>query len=126
MPAITAQSINDGTTAQTYSPVSTSGNAVTFQSSEASSSAGMPTLVVSYDPRKASRPTDRINIRLAVPYEETIDSSPVVRHTARAEINIVLPEAIPASERTRVANLVKNTLALANVQTVITTPEAFY
>jgi hypothetical protein len=126
MPSITSQSINDGTTAQTYAPVNTVGNTVRFSSSEADSSAGMPTLDVTFDPRSARRATDRISIRLAVPYEETVDSSPLVRHVSRAEVSIVLPEAVPASERTRVANLIKNALALADVQTAISTPEAFY
>jgi len=126
MPAISTLSINDGTIAKTYSPVSTNGNSVVFTDNTADSSAGMPTLSVAFDPKRANRSTDRVHMRLAVPYEETVDGSPVVNHVARAEISVVLPVALPASERVRFASLLKNALAHADVQTVMTGPEAFY
>lgn len=126
MPAIASQSINDGTIAKTYVPVSTSGNTVVFADTSANSAAGQSRLRVAFDPSNSSRRTSRLTLDLSVPYEETVNSSPLVRNVARAQLSIVIPDAVPATERARLASLVKNALALASVQTCITSPEAFY
>lgn len=126
MPAIASQSINDGTAAQSYVPVSTSGNTTIFSDTSADSAAGQSRLRVAFDPSNTGRQTSRLTLDMSVPYEETVDGSPLVRHVARAQLSIVIPDAVPSTERTRLANLIKNAIALTDVQTCITSPEAFY
>jgi hypothetical protein len=73
-------------------------------------------LVLSFKPATASRATDRVNLRLSVPTEQTIDSLTAVAYVARGNVDVVLPEQMTAAERGHFAALLSNAVAHAILQ----------
>jgi predicted proteasome-type protease len=61
-----------------------------------------------------------VKITLAVPYEQTVDSVVSVRSTARASVEITLPDDMSATERGHFQALLANALDHADVQDYIT------
>jgi hypothetical protein len=97
--------INDGTSDRTFSPVTQSGNVLTLADSSSATSAGRPLLTLGFDPRSQRRKTDHVSVKLAIPFEETVDSQVIVEHTVRGTISAVIPEALPDAQRTEFAEL---------------------
>jgi hypothetical protein len=128
MPALSTLSISNdgGTTTQSYDPISTSGDSVTLADRSALTGAGQSTLSLAFSQRSAKRPTDRVTIKLALPYEETVSGVTTVNHVARAEVSVVIPEQFPATERAKLGELLLDALANASVQSYIQDLEPMY
>lgn len=127
MPAIAALTINDGTTAQTYSPTVKNGNRVTFRDSATGNIvAGMPSLVHNYVPSTRQKAVDLVEVEIAVPYEETVDGSYVVNDVARGIMKFWIPSRAPSVIRDKLAALCANVLDQADIKSTIENPGAFY
>jgi hypothetical protein len=79
-------------------------------------SAGAEVLIVGLSLASAKRKTNRVNVRLAVPYEVTVDSVVQVRDVARANTDVVLPELMTSTERNHFATLLGAALAHAIIK----------
>lgn len=113
MPQATTITLNDGAAtpvAHAFEPISTSGASALYANFESVTGAGQMTLVMGLNRSKANRPTDRINMRMAIPIEQTIDGITRVVDTTRVDINFVLPESLSSAQRADVAAFAANML----------------
>lgn len=101
MTAMQSITLADATpTNHVFAPVQSAGGVVTLMNrATAATAAGAETLVLGLSLANAKRKTDRVNVRLNVPHEVTIDSVVQVRDVARANLDVVLPELMTQSER---------------------------
>lgn len=126
MPAITTLSINDGTVPVTFTPVTKVGNEALFKDLTGASAESQASVKLTFKPHNGSGRVDQVLVDVAVPYEETVDGSPHVEHIGRFQGKVLVPVAVPASERTRLANIAANAIAEAMVQAMIEGPEGIY
>ncbi len=94
-----------------FRPVSVERGQTLLVNEESASSAGQMNLILSYDRRKPSRPTDRIRVQLNIPIEQTVDGVVKVAHTARFDGSFVLPEELTAAQRDDLAAFARNALS---------------
>lgn len=110
----------------TFKPISQSGNAFLHETSEMTIGGAERTLILELSRQSSTRATDRVTVRLNVPFEQTVDGVTSVRSTARFIGEVVMPSDMTATERSLFAALVKNALAHATVQGYMTNREPVY
>lgn len=116
MPAAANIVIADATPANhTFAPMTVNGGAAVFEDRDSNTSAGFKQLLLSMSRATASRPTNRVNIRLNVPYEQLVDGAYTIRSIARLSADVVLPDDMSATERDHFAALCKNAFAHATI-----------
>lgn len=114
MPAISNIVLADATPANhTFVPVSSTPDQAVWLDRDGTTAAGSKELVAVYSRANGARKTDRVKIRLNVPYEATSTDTgkTYVAYTARFSCDVVLPDEMSATERGHVAALIKNALA---------------
>jgi hypothetical protein len=112
MPAAANISLNDSTpAAHTFEPQSILPERSVLVDRDSTTSGGFKTLQAGLSPARPSRPTNRVNLRLSMPTEQTVDTVTSVAYTARCNIDVVLPEEMTTTERAHFAAFVKNMLA---------------
>lgn len=128
MPTKTSITINDAVpTGRVYAPVqSTAERTVLLDRDTNDTSAGAGVLILGYSRATKARPTDRINIRLAMPIEDTVDGVTSVSYTPRFEGDIILPDGMVQSERDDIGALLQNLFADTVVQGYITDLDPMY
>jgi predicted rRNA methylase YqxC with S4 and FtsJ domains len=128
MPTATTISIADSTPANhVFSPVQVStGQALLLNRATSVTAAGNEQMVLGLSLASAKRRTDRVNIRLNVPHEETVDGVTTVRDVARFSADVVLPELMTQTERNHFAALVKSAMAHAIVAGYIANRDPLY
>jgi hypothetical protein len=114
MPAVSNIVLADATPANhTFVPVSVTPDQAVWLDRDGTTAAGSKELVAQYSRANGARKTDRVKIRLNIPYEATSTDTgkTYVAYTARFSCDIVLPDEMSATERGHVAALIKNALA---------------
>lgn len=130
MPAIAAQSINDGAgtpAAHTFSPQSvTNGSKAEFQERSASIPSGY--FVLTHEVIRGATPdsADRIKIGLNMPSVATVDGSAAVVRNSSAQVILNLSKVSTLQERKDLLAYVANTLGKADVKTTVENIEPFY
>lgn len=109
-----------------FNPITTAPGSALLETREATTTAGEKQLILQLDRASAKRATDRVTIRLNLPFEQTVDGVTSVRSIARLDCVVIVPSDTTSTERALVAALVKNTLANAVVQGYITTRDPLY
>lgn len=102
MPAATQISINDATpTAHLFDPVgkTPSGSVLYVNNTDASTSATAENMSLALFRANGQRSINRVKINFSVPYAQTVDGAVEVRSTARANIDVIIPDDATASER---------------------------
>lgn len=129
MPAIANIVLADATPANhTFVPVSCTPDQAVWLDRDGTTAAGSKELVASYSRANSSRKTDRIKIRLNVPYEATSTDTGLtyVAYTARLSSDVVLPDEMSATERGHFAALVANAFANAVLKGYISNLDPAY
>lgn len=128
MPDATSLSINDSVpTAHTFAPQSvTPASTILVDRDTADTAAGYPQVILGLSPASSSRPTSRVNIRLNVPVEYTVDGVVKIAYVSRFNGDIILPQEMTQQERDDFAALLKNLLADTVVQGYITNLDPMY
>lgn len=127
MPSASTISISDATpTSHDFAPLSVAPKQSVLVNRESTTSAGNWQMIIGLDPANNSRKTNRVNLRLNVPYEHTVDSVVRVSHVARANIDVILPEEMSLTDRGHFAAMLKNMLAHATVLGVIEDLDPLY
>lgn len=119
MPAATQISVNDATpTAHLFDPVgkTTNGAVLYVNQTDADTSAGAESISLSLSRANANRSTNRVKITFAMPFEQTVDGAVEVRSIARANVDLILPDDMTASEREDFAALVSNLFDATDVK----------
>jgi hypothetical protein len=86
------------TIAETYWPVSVVSGLATW-SKAGNTAAGDRVITQSYSARSASRPTDKIRVKLSFPKEVLVDGVYVVDSVAIADIQVTVPESFTDVDR---------------------------
>lgn len=116
MPSAATVTLTDAVPANhDFDPVSVDSKRTLLMNRESTTSAGNMQLILSFSPANASRPTNRVGIRLNVPYEHVVDDITRVSHTARFVGEFVLPEELTSAQRDDIAAMVQDALGEANV-----------
>lgn len=121
MPQATTIALNDSSAiSHDFVPISVNGQQSVLANGEADTGAGEMTIVLQMDRANGNRPTDRVKYRFNMPIEQTVDGVVRVNDTARAEVNIILPESLSTTQRADfaayVANLLNNSLVSGYVE----------
>jgi hypothetical protein len=121
MPTAADIIINDATpTPHTFAPQSVSPEKTILVDRDSATSAGFKSILASFSPARSSRPTNRVNLRFAMPTEHTVDGVVLVAYVARCNIDLVLPEEMTQTERDDFGAFVENLLADTVVQGYVT------
>jgi hypothetical protein len=117
MSTTTNLSINDGTTAQTFSPTKRDGGRLTFLNKVGAIASAFKAVALGFDLWNARRRTTKVYFDLDFPLPRT-DSYGVVTATNVERWRVVgtIPDAATAAERLECYNLLKNGIALAEFQ----------
>ncbi len=127
MSQITTLSINDGTSAQSFSPSSTVGNNVVFHDRASSdTAAGQHRLVLGFSPSTYSRKTDRVTLTLELPVPTGSGADVSFVDTARANLQIVIPTNTTSAQRLQLVSLLANALDNTEVKKYVTDLEPMY
>jgi hypothetical protein len=86
---------------------------------DATTSAGQMQLIAGISPASAARQTDKVNVRFNMPLEHTVDGIVKVSSTARAKLEVVVPDEWSQANRDDLAAFVVNTLADLNIRGLI-------
>lgn len=116
--------INDGTIAQTFSPIKRVGTKLTFLNKVGAIAQAFKSLVLSHDLWSVRRPTTKVEIGFDFPLPRT-DSFGVVSATNVARLRCVatLPSVMTSAEKVEFGTYAKNILARAEVQAYLTTDD---
>lgn len=121
MPAASQISVNDATpTAHAFNPVAVSSNLSLYRNGTASTSATEEQIGLSISRANGSRATNKVKFTLSVPHEQTVDGAVIARSTARATVEVVLPDDMTSGERDDFHALLSNMLDNADVKGYIT------
>lgn len=121
--------INNGAAtpvAKSFAPEQVSPKLSTFTERTATSSAGYIRLGVGLDMAKASRPTNRVDISLDLPIQETVNGVLTVSRTLRFKGYFVIPDTATAGERADLAAFVANALDNTQVRAVVKDLDPMY
>lgn len=101
MPAAANIVLADATPANhTYEPMEgDSSNFLFLERTLSATSAGAESLRYTFSRASEARPTDRIGIRLDIPYEQTVDGVTTVHSIARFSGTVTLPDTMTAGDR---------------------------
>jgi hypothetical protein len=100
----------------TFAPVRLEGSTAMHEDRNATTSAGFKTLFLELNRASGSRSTNRIKMRLNIPYEATADGVTTVRSIARHVGENILPDDMTALERNNFATLVAAAYAHATIK----------
>lgn len=122
MPAASSLSVNDATpTAHVFVPVQVSPSLSLFRNTaDASTSATEEQIGLSISRATSSRATNKVKVSFSKPHEQTVDGAVVERSTARANIELTMPDDMTSTERADFAALVANALDNADIAGYIT------
>lgn len=127
MPTAADIVLNDSVpAAHTFEPQRISADRAILADRDSTTSAGFKVLNVGLSSARPGRPTDRVNFRLSMPIEQTIDSVTSVAYTARATLDVVLPEQMTALQRADFGALIENALANTVIQGYIVDLDPMY
>lgn len=117
MPAASTIVLNDGTNDRNFVPVAVSAEKSVFTSRHATTSAGCPVLVLGFDGAKPARATNKVSVRLNSPKEYTDSDTglTLVQSTARAHLEVVVPDDWTSAERVAFWNSFQAAIANAVV-----------
>lgn len=118
MPTATNIVIADSVPANhTFVPIEVSpGNSLFLERATPNTSGGAWGLRLTFSKGNDGRPTDRVGVRLDVPYEQQVDGVYVVHDTARFSGTFTLPTTMTGLNRADFMALVINALSHADVK----------
>lgn len=118
MPAAANIVLADNTPANhTYEPIEVDpANSLWLERTLSTTSAGAEALRITFSRSSSARPTNRIGLRLDLPYEQTVDGVTTVYDTFRFSATFTMPETMTGAQRDHAGVLCKNLLANAVVQ----------
>jgi len=117
MPAFANIVLADSTPANhTFAPVRVEGGVAYHEDRDSTTSAGYKTLSLEMSRATATRPTNRVKVRLNVPYEQTVDGAVVIRSTARHISENIIPDDMSSTERAHFAALIASAHANAVIK----------
>lgn len=100
----------------TYNPIEgDSSDFLLLERGVSTTSAGNASLRLNFSRATSGRPTNRVQIRMDFPYEQTVDGVTKVYDVARFQGIFTLPETMTDLQRANVYALVKNAFANAVV-----------
>jgi len=112
MPAFANIVLADATPANhTFAPVRVEGGVAYHEDRDSTTSAGYKTLTLEMSRATSNRPTNRIRVRLNIPYEYTADGVVLIRSTARHIGDTVLPDDMSTTERGHFAAILESAYA---------------
>jgi hypothetical protein len=117
MPAAANIVLNDGTDDRTFTPVAVSAEKSVYACRDSDTSAGSPIMILGYNGATPARVTHKVSIRLNIPkeYTDTNTGLSLIKSTARASLDVVLPDDWTTAERTAFWNLFQAGIANAVV-----------
>lgn len=122
-----ALTIADGAAAnKTFSPIRVAPDLSTFAEKTAGVSAGYYLLSMGLSPASAQRPTNRIDISLAMPQIQTINGISTVASTGLFKGYFVVPDTWSTSLRKDLRAFVANALDVAIVKTIVEDLDPMY
>jgi len=93
----------------TYEPVEIDpANSLFLERTLPDTSAGFEALRLGFARSTPGRPTNRVSMRLDIPYEQVVDGVTVVHSIARYNGTITLPDTMSATDRLNFATLIQN------------------
>lgn len=108
----------------TFNPIEvTPGNSLFLERTTPSTSAGAWGLRLTFSRGNDGRPTDRVGVRLDIPYEQTVDGVVQVYDTARFSGTFTLPQTMTGLQRADFMALIQNALNHADVKGYVTNLE---
>lgn len=118
MPAAATIVLADATPANhSYEPIEgDSSNFLFLERTLSTTSAGAEALRLTFSRATSGRSTNRVGVRLDIPYEHTVDGVTLVHSTARYQGSFTLPETMTASDREHFMTLVANAYANAVIR----------
>lgn len=130
MPSAATIALFDGAStpvSHNFEPLSVSPERTLLVNRESITSAGQMQLILALDPAKSTRKTNRVNIRFNYPVEATdADGVTRVAYTARFNGDVVIPEEMTQAQRDDVAAFIKNALANAVVNGIVSDLDPLY
>lgn len=129
MPTASTIALDDGQVtpvSHSFEPQSITPGRSVLVDRDSNTSAGQKQLIVGLDPAKVSRKTNRVNIRFNMPVEQLIDGVYEVAYTARVNCDVVIPDQMTQAQRDDLGAFVKNALANAVVNGLITDLDPMY
>lgn len=108
----------------TFLPIDIKASLSLYETSEASIGAAEKQLLLGIDRASSKRATDRVAVRLNVPFEQTVEGTVSVRDTARFIGEWILPASMTPTERSLFQKLAQNAVAHAVAALLITNREA--
>lgn len=129
MPSATTIALLDGAAtpvSHDFEPLSVTPQNTVLVNRESQTSAGQLQLIVGLRPANGSRKTNRVNVRFNYPVEHLVDGVYEVAYTARFSGDVVIPEQMTQAERDDLGAYIKNALADAVVNGVVTDLDPMY
>jgi len=121
--------INNGAAtpvAKSFAPERVASDLSVFSERSAAVSAGFARLNVGFSSASASRPTNRVDLELALPTLQTINGVSSVAYTGRFKGYFVLPDTMTAAERADLHAYVANALDITLVKAVVKDLDPMY
>lgn len=115
MPSASSLTLNDGTNNLSFVPVAVAPEKSLFVDRSPATSAGSRKLILGLSASHPGRSTNKVSVRLDWPTEYTSDGIVLVRDTARAVVDVVLPDAMTSAERVVFWNVFQAAIAHATV-----------
>jgi hypothetical protein len=119
MPSASTIALFDGAAtpvSHDFVPLSVTPKNTILVNRESDTSAGNMQLIVAFDPAKANRKTDRVNVRFNFPVEQTVDSVVSVAYTARMSSDVIVPDQMTDTQRDDFAAFCGNAMKHAIIQ----------
>jgi hypothetical protein len=129
MPNASAISIDDGQAtpvSHTFTPSVVTPSSSTFVDRDSATSAGSKRIHLGFSPQSAKRETDRLSVRIDVPYEQTVDGVTSVAYTARFSGDIVLPSQMTQAQRDDMAAFIQNAFGHSVIVGMVTDLDPVY
>jgi len=102
-----------------FDPVEAAMVKTTWVNTEATTSLGRMTVSAGISLATAKRPTNRVTVRVAKPFEYTADGIVLIRDTARYNGEFVLPSAMSATEMLYFEAICRNFTGHATIKAMI-------
>lgn len=126
MPSASTITIADQVpTNHVFNPITTGATSF-LETTTKATGATQESLVLQMDRSSTKRATDRVTVRLNVPFEQTVDGAVTVRSTARFIGEFVVPADCSSTERLMLATMVQNVLANSVVKGYVSSRDQLY
>lgn len=127
MPAIANIVVADATpTNHTLIPQQAALALSTWMAKEAATYEGNPRAALQMSPPSKVRPTSRVKVTLAIPFERTVDAVVTVPDTITFFVDAVIPSSCSDAEAEKAYVMFKNLMAHATVEAYLADREAVY